>query len=176
MTLEVSLSMTMEEILAKAPSAQRALFQRYHVGGCSSCGFEPSDTLEKVCKDHNLLDTRGVVQTIVNAHEVDAKMQVDPREVQGWIDAGEEFTFIDVRPSDERAVASLPHAEPLDFADQDRYMAMPRERMIVFLCGDGVRSLDVAAYFVGHGFQNVRTVRGGLAAWTEQVGPPASRA
>ena len=25
--------MTMEEILAIAPSAQRALFQRYHVGG-----------------------------------------------------------------------------------------------------------------------------------------------
>ncbi len=28
--------MTMEAILASFPSAQRALFQRYHVGGCSS--------------------------------------------------------------------------------------------------------------------------------------------
>ena len=31
--------MTMEEVMTVAPSAQRALFQRYHVGGCSACGF-----------------------------------------------------------------------------------------------------------------------------------------
>ncbi len=171
MTLQISLSMTMEEILSRAPSAQRALFQRYHVGGCSSCGFEPADTLEKVCKDHNLLDTTGVVQTILNAHEVDANMQVEPTEVRAWLDAGEEFTFIDVRTPDERQLASLEEAEPLDFGDQDRYMALPRERRVVFLCKDGVRSLDVAAYFVGHGFQNVRTVRGGILAWSRQVDP-----
>ena len=38
--------MKMEEILQLFPSAQRALFQRYHVGGCSSCAFQPTDTLE----------------------------------------------------------------------------------------------------------------------------------
>ena len=27
------------EVLAVYPNAQRALFRRYHVGGCSSCGF-----------------------------------------------------------------------------------------------------------------------------------------
>ena len=48
--------MTMEAILQVFPSAQRALFQRYHVGGCSSCAFQPGDTLGEVCRDHNLLD------------------------------------------------------------------------------------------------------------------------
>jgi len=37
--------MTMQEILGVFPGAQRALFSRYHVGGCSSCGFQPAELL-----------------------------------------------------------------------------------------------------------------------------------
>jgi hypothetical protein len=44
--------MTMQEILAVFPRAQRALFSRSHVGGCSTCGFQPTETLQ-VCTSHN---------------------------------------------------------------------------------------------------------------------------
>lgn len=168
---EITLEMTMEEILARIPSAQRALFQRYHVGGCSSCGFLPSDTLEKVCRDHNLLDTAGVLETIRRAHEADLRMQVGAREVADWLAAGEDFTFLDVRPPGEIAKAPLPAAEPLDYDDSERYMALPKDRKIVFLCRDGGRSLDVAAYFAGHGFERAYVVRGGLDAWRAEVDP-----
>ena len=30
----------MGEVLEAYPSAQRALFGRYHIGGCDSCGYE----------------------------------------------------------------------------------------------------------------------------------------
>ncbi|MFT5107909.1 MAG: hypothetical protein ACI9UA_003544 [Pseudoalteromonas tetraodonis] len=30
---------TMQQVLEAYPAAQRALFQRYHVGGCSSAAF-----------------------------------------------------------------------------------------------------------------------------------------
>jgi hypothetical protein len=36
---------TMGEVLEAYPSAQRALFRRYHIGGCNSCGYAPGDTL-----------------------------------------------------------------------------------------------------------------------------------
>ncbi len=39
----VTPEMTMEAILEVAPAAQRALFQRYHVGGCNACGFQPEE-------------------------------------------------------------------------------------------------------------------------------------
>jgi len=161
--------MTMEEILGIAPSAQRALFQRYHVGGCSSCGFQPSDTLAQVCKDHNLLDVAEVVRTIQIAQEMDTNLQVDAAQVKGWIDSAEEFSFIDVRTSEEIAASRIPQAEALDFDDPGRYMSLPRERKIVFHCQSGVRSLDVAAYFKGHGFTNVYSLRGGIEAWAEEV-------
>jgi len=33
---------TMGEVLEAYPSAQRALFRGYHIGGCNSCGYAPA--------------------------------------------------------------------------------------------------------------------------------------
>ena len=38
----------MQQVLEIFPGAQRALFRRYHIGGCSSCGFQPTETLEQL--------------------------------------------------------------------------------------------------------------------------------
>jgi len=164
-------SMSMEEILAVAPAAQRALFQRYHVGGCSACGFQPSDTLAQVCKDHNILDVNEAIRTIELAQEMDTHMQVDPRDVRSWLEHGEDFSFIDVRTPDEWELSKIPSAELLDYNDSGRYMDLPKDRKIVFMCKTGQRSLDVAAYFKGHGFQRVFSMRGGLEAWSRYVDP-----
>jgi rhodanese-related sulfurtransferase len=167
-TLPITPNMTMEAILAVAPSAQRALFQRYHIGGCSACGFQPSDTLAQVAKDHNLLDIKDVIATIQRAETMDRERQVAPAELRAWRARGEEFSFIDVRLPDERAAAPLPGdagAEPLDYDASDKYMTLPKDRRIVFACADGGRSLDVASYFLGHGFTHVYALRGGFGAW-----------
>jgi rhodanese-related sulfurtransferase len=162
--------MTMESILQVAPAAQRALFQRYHVGGCSACGFQPTDTLAQVCKDHNILDVKEVIRTIQLAQEMDSNMQVDPAALREWLESGSELSLIDVRMPDDLGKGSIPGAEPLDYADSGKYMSLPKDRRIVFACQDGQRSLDVAAYFRGHGFTEVRSLRGGIDAWTLQKG------
>lgn len=169
--ITITPDMTMEEIMGAAPAAQRALFQRYHVGGCSSCGFQPSDTLAQVAKDHNVLDINEMIDTIVRAQEVDAKVQVEPETVSNWLEAGEEFSFIDVRTPDEWQLARIEAAELLDYENSEKYMGLPKERKIVFSCKSGVRSLDVASYFIGHGFTNVFSMRGGLDAWREKLDP-----
>jgi len=43
--VEIGPSSTMEEILYAYPSANVGLFQRYHIGGRTSCGYQPVDTL-----------------------------------------------------------------------------------------------------------------------------------
>ena len=174
-TTTITPSMTMQEVMHLAPAAQRALFQRYHVGGCSSCGFQPNDTLAQVAKDHNILDVQDMIQTIQRAQELDEKMQVAPRTVKAWLDAGEDFSFIDVRTPDELELARVKEAEPLDYDAADKYMSLPKERKLVFLCRSGVRSLDVASYFLGHGFQHVYSVQGGILAWSDQVDPAIAK-
>ena len=170
-TAPIDLDMTMADILDRMPSAQRALFQRYHVGGCSACGFQPTDTLRQVCKDHNLLDTTEVINHILTSHDLDSRMQVEPKQVRAWLDAGEPLRFVDVRMPDELEHARVPEAEPLDYNDSGKYMALPKDTRFVFLCKTGDRALDVAAYFAGHGFTACYSVRGGLDAWREQVDP-----
>jgi len=164
--LEIAPEMTMESILQVAPSAQRALFQRYHVGGCSSCGFQPSDTLAQVCKDHNLLDVNEVMNTIVLSEQVDRTTQIDPEEVRAWLAAGEELTFIDARPPEEGEIVHVESSEKLDYNDSAKYMEREKDHRFVFICEDGDRSLDIASYFIGHGFTDVHAVRGGVNAWT----------
>jgi rhodanese-related sulfurtransferase len=170
-TIEIRPDMTMEQILRVAPSAQRALFMRYHVGGCSSCGFQPSDTLAEVCKERNLLDVDEVIRTIQLSQQAEEELQIEPREVKRWLDEGRDFTFLDVRGSEEIEMARLAGAEPLDFSNSQRYMELPKDRAIVFACKSGVRSVDVAAYFKGHGFNEVYSMRGGLDRWREEVDP-----
>lgn len=172
--LDIQPEMTMEAIMEVAPSAQRALFQRYHVGGCSSCGFQPTDTLAQVCKDHNLLDVNEVVNTIVLSEQVDKTTQIQPAQVREWLAAGEEFTFIDVQPPSDEELARVEAAELLDYNNSAKYMEREKDHRFVFICADGDRSLDVASYFIGHGFTEVKAVRGGVKAWVESADSNAS--
>lgn len=169
--ITITPDLTMEDVLRRAPAAQRALFQRYHIGGCSACAFQPTDTLGQVAKDHNILDVNELIATILQAEELDGKIQVEPTVVKEWLDRNEDFTFLDCRMPDEWEKASIGSAERLDYDDSSRYMSLPKDRCIVFLCKDGDRSLSVASYFIGHEFTNVLAMRGGLDAWREEVDP-----
>jgi rhodanese-related sulfurtransferase len=40
---------------------------------------------------------------------------------------------------------------------------------IVVIDHAGKNGLDAAAYFTGHGLQNVRCLRGGIDAWAQEV-------
>ena len=164
-TTTITPEQTMGDIIDAIPAARRALFQRYHIGGCSSCAYELTDTLAEVCKNKNILDVNEVIQHLYTAQELDEKMQVDPAEVRSWLAEGKDFAFMDVRTAEENTSGPLAEAEVLEFARSSEYLAMDKERLWVFACEDGGKSLDVAAYFVGHGFEDVRVLRGGVPAW-----------
>jgi rhodanese-related sulfurtransferase len=40
---------------------------------------------------------------------------------------------------------------------------------LVVIDHQGKQALDAAAYFMGHGLQNVRCLRGGIDAWAQEV-------
>ena len=71
----------MSAVLELFPGAQRALFRRYHIGGCSSCGFQPTETLAEVCARNGNLDVAEVLAHIQSSHEQDAKVLISPKEL-----------------------------------------------------------------------------------------------
>jgi rhodanese-related sulfurtransferase len=48
-------------------------------------------------------------------------------------------------------------------------------RPLVIIDHQGRQGLDAAAYFLGHGLQQVRCLRGGIDAWAQTVEPGMRR-
>src|ERR1700690_779219 len=86
----------MSAVLENFPGAQRALFRRYHIGGCSSCGFSPDETLAQVCARNGSLDVAEVLAHIQSSHEQDAKVLISPKELAGLLQSHPSVKLVDV--------------------------------------------------------------------------------
>ena len=173
--MEISPKTTMHELLERCPSAQRALFRHYHIGGCASCGFQPDETIEGVCVRNGNLDPAEVIARILDAHAQDEKVFIAPAEASA---AAQNLgaQLLDIRTREEFDAVHIPKSQLMgqDFL-QEIMGRWPKETMIVIVDHTGSRSLDAAAYFSGHGFNNVRALRGGIDAWSCEVDPSLPR-
>lgn len=161
---------TMREVLEAYPGAQRALFRRYHIGGCSSCGFQPTETLEQVCARNNDLSVSEVLEHIKTSHEQDAKILISPKQLAGLLQTDKSVKLLDVRSREEYQATHLEGAILMSQAAVQEMMAhWPRSQRFVIIDHQGKQGLDAAAYFLGHGFENVQCLRGGIDAWAREV-------
>ena len=169
-------AITMRELLVQFPGAQRALFRKYHIGGCSSCGFSPDETLAGVCARNENLDVEEVAEHIITSHDADLAMQIEPRELSERVSRGEKIYLLDVRTREEFDAVKLPGSH-LFTQELMQEILSNESRTGLFVVYDhtGARSMDAAAYFQGHGFENVKSLRGGIDAWSAEVDPKLSR-
>jgi len=159
---------TMQELVSLFPGAQRALFRGYHIGGCSSCGFEPAETLSQVCERNGGLPVADVIGFLGQAQEEDARLEISPSAARDLVESGA-AVIVDIRSGEEFNAVSIPGSI---LFTEDLMHALPgwdRAKEIIFVCHHGVRSLDAAAYFAGHGLENVRSLSGGIDAWSCEV-------
>jgi rhodanese-related sulfurtransferase len=169
-TATINPNITMRELLVQFPGAQRALFRKYHIGGCSSCGFSPDETLAGVCARNENLNIDEVVEHIVSSHEADVAMQIEPRELSGRIASGEKVYLLDVRTREEWEAVKLAGSHLFTQELMQEILANgSRADLLVIYDHEGARSMDAAAYFQGHGFENVKSLRGGIDAWSAEV-------
>ena len=161
---------TMRELLVQFPGAQRALFRKYHIGGCSSCGFSPDETLAGVCSRNENLNVDEVVEHIIASHEADVAMQIEPRELADRLANGEKVYLLDVRTREEWETVKLAGSHLFTQELMQEILAKePRNDLFVIYDHKGARSMDAAAFFQGHGFENVKSLRGGIDAWSAEV-------
>jgi len=171
---DLSGAWTMQQVTSVFPSAQRSLFQKYHVGGCSSCGFQPTDTLATVSMNHGL-DVNEVVEHIKRSEELEKDLETTPRETVELLKAGK-IKLLDVRTPEEYAIARVEGSILVDQSiAQEIMQSWPKDTQIVTICHHGMRSLDAAAYLRGHGFANTKSMMGGIDAWAVQIDPSIAR-
>jgi rhodanese-related sulfurtransferase len=166
----------MREVLEAFPGAQRALFRRYHIGGCASCGFAPDETLAELCARNSGLNVSEVLAHIQSSHEQDGKLLVSPQELAEWLKRDSSIRLVDVRSREEFEAVHLQGSVLLSQSVMREVLADgANDRPVVIVDHQGRQALDAAAYFIGHGLQNVRCLRGGLDAWAQEIDPKMQR-
>jgi len=159
---------TMTRVLEMFPGAQRALFRRYHIGGCASCAFQPGETLGGLCTRNNL-DAAEVIQHIQTSHQQDEELQISAVEVAALRQTGT-VRLVDIRSREEFEATRIEGAVLLSQPVMQEILGRwPREDLMVLYDHRGRQSLDAAAYFIGQGFRKVRCLRGGIDAWSREA-------
>jgi rhodanese-related sulfurtransferase/DUF971 family protein len=172
----ITAASTMEEVLSAYPGAQRALFAKYHIGGCSSCGFQPTDTLEDVCRNHEIYDVESVIDFIRGSAEVERKIQITPEALKAKMDKGEKIKLLDLRGPQEIAQAHIDGAQPVTEELSEQIInRWDKNTPIVLFCHLGERSQQAAFFLSDRGFTNVKSLAGGIDAWSMKVDPKVPR-
>ena len=165
----------MQEILQAYPSAQRALFAKYHIGGCSSCGFQPTDTLEDVIRTHGVANVDEVIGYIKTSDETARRLQVEPDELAKLLqDRG--VRLLDLRsPAEHQMVHLDGDLLATQELSQEIFEQWPKETPIVLYDHFGTDSVEAVQSLAQRGFTNVRCLRGGIDAWSSEVDPLVPR-
>jgi rhodanese-related sulfurtransferase len=176
MVADIDANSPMRDVLERFPGAQRALFRRYHIGGCASCGFSPDETLAQVCARNGNLDVAEVLPHIQSSHELDAKILISPAELAELLEKDKSVKLVDVRSREEFEAVYIPGSVLLSQEVMREIMGSgSNKRPIVIIDHQGKNGLDASAYFLGHGLESVRCLQGGIDAWAQTVDPTMRR-
>ena len=166
--------LTMEELLGIFPGARRTLFQLHHIGGCSSCGFSPSETLAQICARNGNLDPVVVLGEIKEGHLKDESLLISPIDLHAKL-GDPSLRLLDIRTREEFEAVAIADSRLMTQELMQEAMNWPKESGLVLIDHTGSRVLDAAAYFAGHGFTNVKGLKGGIDAYAEQADPSLPR-
>lgn len=173
---DINANSTMRELLEQFPGAQRALFRGFHIGGCSSCAFQPDETLAQLCQRNGDLDVDKVLQHIRTSHEQDERILINAKALADLRRQDPSVRLVDVRSREEFEAVHIAGSVLLSQPVMREIMAEgTNTRPLVVIDHQGRQGLDAAAYFLGHGLQNVLCLRGGVDAWAREVEPDMPR-
>lgn len=161
---------TMADVLRLYPGSQRALFAKYHIGGCRSCAFQPTETLAQVCKRNEDIPVQEAIECIQAAYESDATLQITPQQLSQMLANDSALKLLDARTREEHEAVALPGSYLLtqDFI-QEVFTNWDKTKPLVIYDHTGDRSMDVAAYFLGHGFAETKCLKGGIDAYALEI-------
>ena len=129
---------------------------------CPVCGTHPTVT--------ELIDYEAFCG--VGSASVDAAAEIGARELQQRLTArnGDSVVLLDVREPQEAAIARVPGSLLIPLGQlAGRIGEIPAHAEIVTYCHHGQRSLMAREILKGAGFANVKSLAGGIDAWSREV-------
>ena len=105
-------------------------------------------------------------------HPFNPDWECTPRQVAGRLSSPEQVVLIDCRTDQEREIASIEGSIHVPMDDLTNHLEPLREHEdeeIIVYCHHGVRSLQVPQWLRHEGFENVRSMAGGIDLWSHAV-------
>ena len=137
---------------------------------CPVCGERP--TIHKLIDYHQFCGVPNPQRPPAVQEAPVSSGEIEVTEVKRKLDAGEKFVFIDVREPHEYRICNIPGAKLIPLGEFPRHVSeFDPAAEIVIHCKSGMRSGKACAILRSAGFQNVRNMKGGILAWSDQVDP-----
>lgn len=103
-------------------------------------------------------------------------LEISPSELAERLQRGDALLLLDCREPEEVALAKIDGATHIPMGDiPTRQQELDPEQEIVVYCHAGMRSLSVAAWLKQQDFENVRSLAGGIDAWSTEIDPNVPR-
>lgn len=104
------------------------------------------------------------------------EFEISPELVNEMIEAREDFILLDIREDWEWEKAHLEGAIHIPLTElSDRMGELDPRSEIIIYCHHGERSVDGCLVLWEHGFRKLRSLTGGIEAWSELVDPTVPR-
>ena len=159
---------SMKELLTDYPSARRALFSAFHIGGCQSCAFSEEDSLAAVCHQHEL-EIEAVRETIAKSHEEEKQLLLSPLQVQKKLASPHPPKLIDARTREEHEAVTIQPSILLTEGTLATLSAEDTQQELIFYDHSGKSVLDHVSWFRGHGMKNCFALAGGIDAYSQEA-------
>jgi len=100
-------------------------------------------------------------------------LEISPEDLHRRLQTGDDIQLVDVREDMEFDYCHLSGSQLVPLSELTRRTSEIRASgLVVLICHHGVRSMQALAYLQQRlGYQNLLSLRGGVAAWAEQVDP-----
>ncbi|QDV52711.1 rhodanese-like domain-containing protein [Gimesia fumaroli] len=105
-------------------------------------------------------------------------LEIDCQTVKQKLDTNHPFVLLDCREQDEYNLVHISECRLLPMSViQQRVSELDehREAEIVVYCHHGMRSLQVTAWLQQEGFTNVKSMQGGIDAWSCEIDDSKTR-
>ena len=131
---------------------------------CPLCGEHPS--IRELIDYESFCGLAPAEQAVAQA----ARFEIGARELEARRARGEDFVLVDVREPHEHRIARIPGAVLIPLgALPERVRELDPAREIVLHCHHGVRSMRALEFLRGAGFSRLKSLRGGIEAWSREV-------
>jgi len=103
-------------------------------------------------------------------------LEIAPNELNDLLKKGTRPFLLDVRTPEENEICAIDGSVLIPLAKMASHLSeIPLDRDIVVICKVGSRSMDAVRLLQGWGYKKVKSLKGGVDQWAEEIDPDMPR-